>query len=309
MPKSFSNWIRRHALLGLLLMTTAVWAGTTYADYLRSLAQRESSMNQYAVNQYGYAGLYQMGTAALQDAGYKNASGAWTGKDGITSQAQFLANAQAQTNAVTAYHTKAWQTIQHYGLDKYIGQTVNGVEITASGLLGGYHLLGIGNAKSPGLKAFLQGGVIGTDANNTSIASYIAKFAGYGLPTATTYADVLAAKPSGGVATSKTTAGSGASTALPGSLTGSSVLTSSSTGSASTYANPMDGFAGGSGSSMGDTRNMLTLVAAAALLTWLAYVVFVSWSAFADGRTELNEMGGDIVRGMVVAMLVILILW
>lgn len=309
MARSISNWIRRHALLSLLLVATAVWAGTTYADYLRSLAQRESSMNQYAVNKYGYSGLYQMGSGALQDAGYKTASGAWTGKDGINSQADFLANAQAQTNAVTAYHQKAWQTIQHYGLDKYVGQTVNGVQITASGLLAGYHLLGIGNAKNPGLKAFLQGGVIGTDANNTSITSYIAQFGGYGMPTATNYSEVLAAKPSGGVAMGSHGTGSGVSTTLPGSLTGSPVLASPSAGSSPIYANALDGFAGGSGSSMSDTRNMLTLVAAAALLTWLAYVVFGSWSAFADGRVELNEMGGDIVRGMVVAMLVILILW
>lgn len=307
MARSISNWIRRHALLSLLLVATAVWAGTTYADYLRSLAQRESSMNQYAVNKYGYSGLYQMGSGALQDAGYKTASGAWTGKDGINSQADFLANAQAQTNAVTAYHTKAWQTIQYYGLDKYVGQTVNGVEVTASGLLAGYHLLGIGNAQNPGLKAFLQGGVIGTDANNTSIASYIAKFGGYGLPTPTTYAEVLSAKPSGGASTATTS--STATTPLPASLTSPSVLASPSTGAVSVYANPLDGFAGGSGSTMSDTRSMLTLVAATAFLTWLAYVVFGSWTAFTEGRVELHQMSGDIVRGMVVTMLLILILW
>lgn len=307
MARSISNWIRRHALLSLLLVATVVWAGTTYADYLRSLAQRESSMNQYAVNKYGYSGLYQMGSGALQDAGYKTASGAWTGKDGINSQADFLANAQAQTNAVTAYHTKAWQTIQYYGLDKYVGQTVNGVEVTASGLLAGYHLLGIGNAQNPGLKAFLQGGVIGTDANNTSIASYIAKFGGYGLPTPTTYAEVLSAKPSGGASTATTS--STATTPLPASLTSPSVLASPSTGAVSVYANPLDGFAGGSGSTMSDTRSMLTLVAATAFLTWLAYVVFGSWTAFAEGRVELHQMSGDIVRGMVVTMLLILILW
>ncbi len=307
MPTSIFNWIRRHALFSLLLVATAVWAGTTYADYLRSLAQRESSMNQYAVNKYGYSGLYQMGSSALKDAGYKTSSGAWTGKDGINSQADFLANAQAQTNAVTAYHTKAWQTIQYYGLDKYVGQTINGVEVTASGLLAGYHLLGIGNAQNPGLKAFLQGGVIGTDANNTSIASYIAKFGGYGLPSPTTYAEVLSAKPSGG--TSTVTTGSASSTPLPASLTSPSVLAPPSTGAVSAYSNPMDGFAGGSGSTMNDTRSMLTLVAAAAFLTWLAYVVHGSWSAFATGRLEIHEMSGDIVRGMVVTMLLILLLW
>ena len=114
-----SHWMRRHWLLSLLFVAAAAWAGTTYADFLRALAQRESSMNQYAVNQGGYAGLYQMGSLALQDAGYKNASGGWTGKDGITSQAGYLADAQAQTNAVTAYYAKAWNTIKYFGLDSY----------------------------------------------------------------------------------------------------------------------------------------------------------------------------------------------
>jgi hypothetical protein len=85
----------RHALWSLLFVAFAAWAGTTYTDFLRALGDRESSMNQYAINQYGYAGLFQMGSLALQDAGYKTATGGWTGKDGITSQAQFLADAQA----------------------------------------------------------------------------------------------------------------------------------------------------------------------------------------------------------------------
>ena len=42
-----TRWVRRHWLLSLLFVSVAAWAGTTYADYLRALAQRESSMNQY----------------------------------------------------------------------------------------------------------------------------------------------------------------------------------------------------------------------------------------------------------------------
>lgn len=312
MPK-ISHWMRRHWLLSLLFVAAAAWAGTTYADFLRALAQKESSMNQYAVNQGGYAGLYQMGSLALQDAGYKNASGGWTGKDGITSQAGYLADAQAQTNAVTAYYAKAWNTIKYFGLDSYVGQTVNGVQITESGLLAGYHLLGIGTAANPGLKQFLQNGTVGTDGNKTPITTYISQFGGYAMPVAgTTYASVLAAKPSGGVTAGATgTTTTPAKTAVPPSLTGTSLLGSSgsSGSSASVYADPMTGYAGGSGSSMGDTRNMLALIAGAATLTWLAYVLLGSWTAFANGRAEMRHMSGDIVRGMVVVMLIVFLIW
>lgn len=305
-----TRWVRRHWLLSLLFVSVAAWAGTTYADYLRALAQRESSMNQYAVNRFGYAGLYQMGSLAMQDAGYQTASGAWTGRDGITSQASFLANAQAQTNAVTAYNTRAWTTIQHYGLDSYVGQTVNGVQITKSGLLAGYHLLGIGNSAHPGLRAFLQTGVVGTDANNTRISTYIAQFGGYDLPVAgTTYASVLAAHPTGGTSGSTTNSastGGNTHTSIPASMGGASVLP---TPSAPAYANALDGYAGGSGSTMSSTRNMLALVAGAACLTWLAYVLLGLWTAFADGRTELYEMNGDVVRGLVVVMLFVVLIW
>lgn len=308
------NRIRRHWLFSLMFVSLAAWAGTSYADYLRALAQRESSMNQYAVNQYGYAGLYQMGKAALQDAGYKNSSGAWTGKDGVTSQAAFLADAQAQTNAITTYHQKAWNTIQAYGLDKYVGQTVNGVQITPSGLLAGYHLLGIGNATNPGLQAYLQTGKNPKDPNGTTIASYIAKFGGYSLPVSgTTYASVLAANPSGGATGGTATSTSSNATPLPTSLiSGSSVLgslLSSSPTPNPVHASPLAGYAGGSGSTMGDTRNMLTLVAGTAALLWLAYVVFGSWAAFADGKTGLHVMSQDIVRGALVVMLIVAVLW
>jgi hypothetical protein len=298
----------KHSLWSLLFIAVVAWAGTTYADFLRALAEQESSMNQNAVNQFGYAGLYQMGTPALQDAGYKNSSGAWTGKDGINSQADFLANAQAQTNAITAYHQAAWNAITANGLDAYIGQSVNGIPITASGLVAGYHLLGLGNASHPGLLAFLQDGTVGTDGNDTAITSYIAKFGGYGLPViGTTIASVLAAKPTGGVGKTTTTH----TTVIPPNLSSGSTVFGGTTGPSFTpkYSTSMAGFEGAAGQPMGTVRNMFVLVAGAAALLWLAYSTFGAWSAFADGRLELREMSTTIVRGMVVISLLMLLLW
>lgn len=309
------QWVRRHWGWSLLFVTVAALAGTTYADFLKAVGQRESSMNQYAVNKYGYAGLYQMGSLALQDAGYKTSSGAWTGKDGVTSQAGFLANAQAQTNAITAYYQKAWSTIQYYGLDRYVGQTVNGVPITASGLLAGYHLLGIGNAANPGLKAFLQNGTVGMDANGTTIASYIKTFGGYSLPVSgTTYASVAAATPTGGVTISSGTSGTPTTlaTPTPASLTGPSLLGDTSLSGASpsaVYADPMAGFSGGSGQTMRAVQNLLALLAGAAALTWLAYAIHGLWMRYADGVSELHEMTTGVVRAMVVVMLIVALIW
>jgi len=41
-----------------------------YGSFLEGLANRESSGDQHAINNLGYLGLYQMGEAALVDAGY-----------------------------------------------------------------------------------------------------------------------------------------------------------------------------------------------------------------------------------------------
>lgn len=70
----------------------------TYAQYLEDLAARESSGRSDSQNQYGYLGLYQMGEAALIDAGYykkssanynNDWSGKFTGKDGVYSKEDF----------------------------------------------------------------------------------------------------------------------------------------------------------------------------------------------------------------------------
>ncbi|KAJ6638886.1 hypothetical protein Bhyg_11624, partial [Pseudolycoriella hygida] len=51
-------------------------------EFYGNLAQRESGGNPKCVNSFGFMGLYQMGNAALQDVGYINSHGGWTGKDG-----------------------------------------------------------------------------------------------------------------------------------------------------------------------------------------------------------------------------------
>ena len=80
----------------------------TLNDFYNDLGARESGGNYSSVNKYGYVGKYQMGEAAMIDAGYykkpsgkynNDWSGQFTGKDGVYSVQDFLKNKQAQENA------------------------------------------------------------------------------------------------------------------------------------------------------------------------------------------------------------------
>ncbi len=293
---------RKHGLWGLLFVALAAWAATSYSDFLKALGQRESSMNQFAVNRFGYAGLFQMGSLALQDAGYKTASGAWTGKDGINSQADYLANAQAQVNSVTAYQQKAETFILSQHLDTAIGTTVNGVQITASGLIAGYHLVG-----PSALRNYIQNGIVASDGNGVPITTYIQQFAGYGLPVnGTTYASVLAATPTGGVAV-VVPASSSYATVAP--LVNASPLLSPSAAASPTYATAADGFLGATGYVMGDVRAFMMLLVAALVTLWYAYTLTSSWQGFSEGRLSLVNLKSNAIQGSIVVMLMMYIIW
>jgi Ca2+-binding RTX toxin-like protein/LysM repeat protein len=156
----------------------------TYTEFLNRLGARESGNDYQAVNKYGYLGKYQMGELSLIDTGYYINDGTkkndwtetWTGKDGINSKEDFRNSPQAQENAIREYIDKQWSYVRHYGLDKYIGKTINGIQITESGLIAGAHLKGI-----RGLKTYLEsdGKNDVKDKNGTPISSYISKFGGY----------------------------------------------------------------------------------------------------------------------------------
>lgn len=157
----------------------------TLQDFLNDLAARESGGNYKAFNKYGYAGKYQMGEAAMIDAGYyKKASGIYnndwsgtfTGKDGVNSIQDFLNNPTAQENAQIVFKKKQWGYLKAVGAHKYTGQIINGYKITESGLLAGAHLKGAGSV----IEYLRSGGKnIGKDAFGTSVESYMKKFAGY----------------------------------------------------------------------------------------------------------------------------------
>ena len=157
----------------------------TFEQFLNDLGARESGGNYKAFNKYGYAGKYQMGEAALIDAGYykkpsgkynNDWSGVFTGKDGVKSIQDFLNNPKAQENAQIIYKKRQWGYLKAVGADKYVGKIINGYMITPSGLLAGAHLKGAGSVIKY-LKS--NGTLIEKDGFGTSVESYIKKFSGY----------------------------------------------------------------------------------------------------------------------------------
>lgn len=178
------RWLRKHRLhlrvagvLAVVVLVIAVAVHKDYDDFLDALGMRESSNDYTVVNRFGYMGRYQMGTLALQDAGFLDENGAWTplaNSYGIYSEYDFLHCPEGQDAAVRACHTKLCGYIRHYGLDAYIGKTYCGVKVTRSGLLAAGHLVGIGN-----LKEALATGQPVYDGNQVAASEYMELFAGY----------------------------------------------------------------------------------------------------------------------------------
>jgi hypothetical protein len=145
-------------------MTTA----GTYSDFLTALGQVESGNNYEFVSSLGYLGRFQFAEQTLSAIGY-----------GGIDAASFLHSPATQDSAITAWFGRIVSDAEQLGLAKYIGQTVGGIEITPSGLLAGAHLVGAWN-----LKSFLEsnGQVDPQDGYGTTVANYLARFAGYDTP-------------------------------------------------------------------------------------------------------------------------------
>ena len=167
------------------LSTNKVCKMKTLQQFLNDLGARESGGNYKAFNKYGYAGKYQMGEAALVDAGYyrkvsrkynNDWSGEFTGKDGVNSIQDFLKNPRAQENAQIIFKKKQWGYLKSLGAHNYLGLIIINILITPSGLLAGAHLKGAGSVYQY-LKT--RGKSIGKDAFGTSVESYIKEFSNY----------------------------------------------------------------------------------------------------------------------------------
>lgn len=292
----FAAWLM-FGMIGLAL------AATGYADFLKAIAQRESSLNPRATNGAGYVGLFQMGTLAMTDAGYYRSNGtgnnSWngtfTGKNGVTSLNTFMSNPDMQVKAITDYYVKLQGYINYYGLSQYIGKTVNGTSITLSGLIAGAHLVGIG-----ALKQFLDSGgaSIPMDGNRVPVTQYITQFGGYSIAsTAPTYAEVLAANPTA-------PSGSAPLPTAPGGAPPSSPFSTP----APAFGSPEAGYAAASGYAMAEMAELFRLLFGAVLFLWVAYTFVGAYRGYASGKRAPISVGKLQIRVVIVLLILMALL-
>lgn len=138
------------------------FTGKSFIAFKQALALKESQGRYDLVNQFGYAGKYQFGGAALRSVGIKD-------------RREFLSNPTLQEKAFEALLAINKHNLQNE-IELYSGMVISGIEITESGILASAHLLGASS-----VKRFLRnkGSLRITDGYGTTLRSYMKKFAGY----------------------------------------------------------------------------------------------------------------------------------
>jgi hypothetical protein len=86
---------------------------------------------------------------ARRAAGMVDANGHWTGKYGVRSDAQFLANPEAQEKALTDFLNDTERQLRANGSFDFVGTTIDGrrarFTVTRAGLIAAGHRQGAGN--------------------------------------------------------------------------------------------------------------------------------------------------------------------
>lgn len=147
------------------------FSDTDYTTGLKAaLGKRESSNNYRAVNRLNYLGKYQMGAAMLTDLGYVKRGTTnrqlddpenWTGKGGIDSKEDFLANTAEQEKAMDAELVLNEKRLTRMGVT-----TESSTAQERAGFLATAHLLGTGGARD------MSRGTVKTDANGVTGNEY-----------------------------------------------------------------------------------------------------------------------------------------
>jgi hypothetical protein len=142
--------------------------------YYAQIGKSESGGKYDVVNTIGYAGKYQFGYPALIDTGYVKSScksnsqlrnpNNWTGKNGVSSLDDWLANKAEQEAAMENYTKRNYTTLCRIGaVDKSMPPE------DVAGMLAVSHLLGPGGAKK------YRNGESQTDAYGTTGGAYFNK--------------------------------------------------------------------------------------------------------------------------------------
>ena len=132
-----------------------------WSNYTRVISHLESSHRYDVVNQYGYLGKYQISHKYLNNFGF-------TGTD-----KEFLGDKLSQELVMANYTYSNIRFIKKYNLTRFIGEEINGIEVSLFGMMASAHLVGIQS-----LTDYLNtnGKVITKDGNDTSIEKYMKVF-------------------------------------------------------------------------------------------------------------------------------------
>lgn len=137
----------------------------TQADlFMEKIAHIESGGKYNITNQFGMMGKYQFSPNTVRALGFN------------VSKKDFLTNPRLQDSVMFAY-MKANHDELLTIIERYDGKVVNGIKITRAGILAGAHFAG-----SHGLRAFLRGTTVTSDANGTTIVQYMRHFSDFHLP-------------------------------------------------------------------------------------------------------------------------------
>ncbi|WP_053992580.1 hypothetical protein [Mangrovimonas sp. TPBH4] len=136
--------------------------GKTYIGFKEAIGFKESRGNYFTVNTLGYLGKYQFGAETLKLIGIYNPN-------------QFLYNPELQEKAFLA-NAERNKWILRKDIERFVGTTVNGINVTESGILAAAHLAGPGSVKK-----FLRSSGVHNfkDAYGTSVKYYMKRFSGY----------------------------------------------------------------------------------------------------------------------------------
>ena len=132
-------------------------------EFLFAIGHQESGNRYFIVNRYGYMGKYQFGKSTLK-----------TLKIKVTKKA-FLSSPDLQEYAMQQNLLYNKRKLQKY-IDRFDGQTINGILVTESGLLAAAHLGGAGSVRK-----WFRNGKVKKDGNGVKITSYMQRFSGYKL--------------------------------------------------------------------------------------------------------------------------------
>ncbi len=146
--------------------------------YLSTLGYRESSgqymdttkdLKKGSKGSYTY-GMYQFTGDTLRRYAFMDRNYNWTGKWGVNSREDFTP--EVQERLIREYTAQNKRELQNLGAWDYIGKRINGILVTAKGLLAAAHLAGPKNV----LEA-LKGGRVVRDMHGTSPLDYLKLFA------------------------------------------------------------------------------------------------------------------------------------